>query len=113
MELRLCEKLNENFIPHKPAEAPNTHQDDRAWSTIEKLLISLAKDSTQPRQIWVSYCYAEPIPIIILSTSEQIETALTLQGVKDIIPRAENQGLKVESDPIYKEITFTFTPSNY
>ena len=113
MELRLCEKLNKIFIPHKPAETLYTHQVARTWNTIEKLFISLVKDLTEPRQIWVSFDYTESIPIITLSNFERIETDLTLQSVKDVIPKARNQGLKVEVDPEFKEITFIFTPSNY
>ena len=113
MELRLWEFLNEKFIPHKPTKIRCTHQDAKAWSTIEKHLIFLAKISSSPKQLWVSICFAESIPVITLSNAYQEETDLTLQSVKNIIPKAENQGLKVEIDLEFKEITFTFTPSNY
>jgi len=113
MELRLWEKLNQNFIHNKPVGKICTHQDTIAWNTIEKHLMSLSKASSTPKQIWVSYCFAESIPIITLSNAHQEETNLTLQSVKNIIPKAEIQGLKVEVDLEFKEITFTFTPSNY
>jgi len=113
MELRLWEKLNKKFIPNKQLSIVSTHQDAKAWSTIEHHLISLSKASSTPKQIWVSYCFAESIPIITLSNAHQEETNLTLQSVKNIIPKAEIQGLKVEVDLEFKEITFTFTPSNY
>jgi hypothetical protein len=113
MELRLCEKLNQKFIPHKPAKTIYTHQDAKAWSAIEKHLLSLSKALSTPKQIWVSYCFAESTPVITLSNAHENETDLTLQSIKNIIPKAENQGLKVEVDSEFKEITFTFTPSNY
>ena len=113
MELRLWEKLNHQFIPNKPVGIVCTHQDAVAWSTIEKHFIALSRASTTPKQLWVSYCFAEIIPVIILSNAHEEETNLTLQSIKNIIPKAENQGLKVEVNSEFKEITFTFTPSNY
>ena len=113
MITRLCETLNHFFIPNKHVGAAITHQDAKAWYTIEKILISLAKNLAEPKQIWISYNYSESTPFITLSTSERVETDLCLEGVKNIIPKAESNGLKVEVDLEFKEITFTFTPSNY
>ena len=113
MDSRLCEKLNHFFIPRNQVKSVCTHEDSKAWFTIEKHFIALAKASSTPKQLWVSYCFAESIPVITLSNCKQIETDLTLQSVKNIISKAENNGLKVEVDLEFKEITFTFTPSNY
>jgi len=113
MDLRLCERLNQKFITHNVLPKATKPQEAKAWNTIEKLLLSLSKEASSPKQLWVSICFAESIPIITLSNAYQEETDLTIQGVKNIIPKAQNQGLKVEVDPLFKEITFTFTPSNY
>ena len=113
MDLRLCEMLNQKFLPHNVLSKTSKPQDSKAWNTIEKYLVSLSKETSSPQQLWVSVCFSESIPIITLSNMYQEETDLTLQGVKNIIPKAQNQGLKVEIDPSFKEITFTFTPSNY
>ena len=109
VELRLWEKLNQRFIPNNHLGIVSTPQDAKAWRTIERNLISLAKSSTTPKQLWVSISFAESTPLVTLSNCEQMEVDLTLQGVKNIIPKAENQGLKVQYNALNKEYFFTLS----
>ena len=110
---RLCEKLNEFFLPRKHRQTVFTQQHAKAWSLVSKSLLNLAKNSSCPTQLYIRIRFEKTISIVTLSDGRKEISNVTLEGIKDIIPRAETEGIKVEFDLKNNEFSFIFTPSNY
>ena len=113
IDSRLCEKINEFFLPRRPRQTVFTHQHAKAWSLVQKSLLYLAKNASCPKQLYVRIRFEKTISIVTLSDGRKEISNVTLEGIKDIIPRAEAEGIKVEFDLKSNEFSFIFTPSNY
>lgn len=111
--MRLCDKLNlagsRKFLHPKVY----THEESKAWTTIESGLESIC--TIHPKKLEVTFRVAsDGIIYFSAGTQEEKQTSITLDGLKSVIPRAEYEGLKVDTIQLSDEFfyVFSFCPSN-
>ena len=117
MAQRLCEKLNNKFIP---TEIPASLSDESShvWKFLKKSFMSA--NPSKPVELHGLFCYDKGKITYSFDYCCSIKTEetvnFTLQSILDTVPLAQAEGLKVVVDNFKHDfitIMFTFSPTNF